>query len=179
MPPVVPGLLRDNQNHARCDNQASLMPVNVVQRKLHPGIMMSGRQADVKPGPLGPRLLAASGLTPACPPNAAPPSDVWQIVAGRGGFDCRATRAPRSNVQDVSRTGSRCHLGRYDTKGATLAGAIRSRACMGAVPGVGYGLRQGGGNCPPVRVANKANASTPAPLSGPSLDNNSLVQVGG
>src|SRR3954462_1756425 len=39
-------LLRDNQNHARCDNQASLMPVNVVQCKLHPGIMMSGRQAD-------------------------------------------------------------------------------------------------------------------------------------
>src|SRR3954468_15059026 len=45
-----------NQNHARCDNQASLTPGNGVQRKLHPGIMMSGRQADVKPGPLGPRL---------------------------------------------------------------------------------------------------------------------------
>ena len=49
-------VLRDNQNHARCDNQASLTPVNVVQRELHPGIMMSGRQAGVKPGPLGPRL---------------------------------------------------------------------------------------------------------------------------
>jgi hypothetical protein len=34
--------LRDNQNHARCDNQASLPAVSVVQRKLHPGIMMSG-----------------------------------------------------------------------------------------------------------------------------------------
>jgi hypothetical protein len=54
--PIRRMLLRDNQNHARCDNQASLTPVNVVQRKLHPGIMMSGRQADVKPGPLGPRL---------------------------------------------------------------------------------------------------------------------------
>ena len=49
-------LLRDNQNHARCDNQASLPAVSVVQRKLHPGIMMSGCQAGVKPGPLGPRL---------------------------------------------------------------------------------------------------------------------------
>ena len=27
--------------------------------------------------PFGPPPLAASGLTPACPPNAAPPSDVW------------------------------------------------------------------------------------------------------
>ena len=34
--------------------------------------------------PFGPPPLAASGLTPACPPNAAPPSDVCQIVAGRG-----------------------------------------------------------------------------------------------
>ena len=49
-------VLRDNQNHARCDNQASLSAVSVVQRKLHPGIMMSGCQAGVKPGPLGPRL---------------------------------------------------------------------------------------------------------------------------
>lgn len=49
-------LLRDNQNHARCDNQASLPAVSVFQRKLHPGIMMSGCQAGVKPGPLGPRL---------------------------------------------------------------------------------------------------------------------------
>jgi hypothetical protein len=49
-------LLRDNQNYARCDNQASLPAVSVVQRKLHPGIMMSGCQAGVKPGPLGPRL---------------------------------------------------------------------------------------------------------------------------
>ena len=49
-------LLRDNQNHARCDNQASLTPASVVQRKLHPGIMMSGCQAGVKPGLLGPRL---------------------------------------------------------------------------------------------------------------------------
>ena len=49
-------VLRDNQNHARCDNQASLPAVSVVQRKLHPGIMMSGCQAGVKPGPLGPRL---------------------------------------------------------------------------------------------------------------------------
>ena len=49
-------VLRDNQNHARCDNQASLTPASVVQRKLHPGIMMSGRQAAVKPGLLGPRL---------------------------------------------------------------------------------------------------------------------------
>jgi insertion element IS1 protein InsB len=48
-------MLRDNQNHARCDNQASLPAVSVVERKLHPGIMMSGRQASVKPGPLGPR----------------------------------------------------------------------------------------------------------------------------
>jgi hypothetical protein len=47
-------LLRDNQNHARCDNQASLPAVSVVQRKLHPGIMMSGCQAGVKPDPLGP-----------------------------------------------------------------------------------------------------------------------------
>jgi hypothetical protein len=31
-------------------------PVNVVQRKLHPGILTSGRQPDVKPSPLGPRL---------------------------------------------------------------------------------------------------------------------------
>src|SRR4051812_3110566 len=46
--------------------------------------MMSGCQAGVKPGPLGPPPLAALGLTPACPPNAAPPSDVSQIVAGRG-----------------------------------------------------------------------------------------------
>ena len=49
-------VLRDNQNHARCDNQASLPAVSVVQRKLHPEIMMSGCQAGVKPGPLGPRL---------------------------------------------------------------------------------------------------------------------------
>jgi transposase-like protein len=49
-------MLRDNQNHARCDNQASLPAVSVVQRKLHPEIMMSGCQAGVKPGPLGPRL---------------------------------------------------------------------------------------------------------------------------
>ena len=49
-------VLRDNQNHACCDNQTSLTPMSVVQRKLHPGIMMFGRQADVKPGPLGPRL---------------------------------------------------------------------------------------------------------------------------
>src|SRR5215204_2230471 len=37
-----------------------------------------------KAWPFGPPPLAASGLTPACPRNAAPPSDVWQIVAGRG-----------------------------------------------------------------------------------------------
>ena len=35
-------VLRDNQNHARCDNQASLPAVRVLQRKLYPGIMMSG-----------------------------------------------------------------------------------------------------------------------------------------
>src|SRR5687767_944423 len=49
-------LLRDNQNHARCDNQASLTPVNVVQRRLHPIILLSGRQAVERPGLLGPRL---------------------------------------------------------------------------------------------------------------------------
>jgi hypothetical protein len=54
--PERTNVLRDNQNHARCDNQASLVLVSVVQQKLHPGIMMSGRQADVKLGPLAPRL---------------------------------------------------------------------------------------------------------------------------
>ena len=51
-----PGSRKEPQNHARCDNQASLPAVSVVQRKLHPGIMMSGCQAGVKPGPFGPCL---------------------------------------------------------------------------------------------------------------------------
>jgi hypothetical protein len=49
-------LLRDNQNHVRCDNQASLPAASVLRRKLHPGIIMSGCQNGLKPGPLGPRL---------------------------------------------------------------------------------------------------------------------------
>jgi PAS domain S-box-containing protein len=49
-------LLRDNQNHVRCDNQALLMLMSFIQRKLHPAIMLPGGQAAVKPGPFGPRL---------------------------------------------------------------------------------------------------------------------------
>src|SRR3954471_9904363 len=45
---VLPSLLRDNQNHVRCVNQASLTLVSFTHRKLHPAIMMSGRQTDVK-----------------------------------------------------------------------------------------------------------------------------------
>jgi hypothetical protein len=48
-------MLRDNQNHIRCVNQASLTLVRFIQRQLHPVIMMSGRQAAVKPSPLGSR----------------------------------------------------------------------------------------------------------------------------
>src|SRR3954449_4053905 len=48
-------LLRDNQNHVRCVNQASLTLVSFIHRKLHPAIMMSGRQTAVKPSPSGSR----------------------------------------------------------------------------------------------------------------------------
>jgi hypothetical protein len=54
--PVQEFLLRDNQNHVRCDNQALLTLMSFIQRKLHPAIMMSGGQTAVKPDPLGPRL---------------------------------------------------------------------------------------------------------------------------
>jgi integrase/recombinase XerD len=49
-------MLRDNQNHLRCVNQASLTLVSFVHRKLHPAIMMSGGQTAVKPSPSGSRL---------------------------------------------------------------------------------------------------------------------------
>ena len=58
------GLLRDNQNHARCDNQASLPAVSVLQRKVHPGIMMSGCQAGVNRDRGAPR-----SATPPTPPG--------------------------------------------------------------------------------------------------------------
>jgi Transposase DDE domain len=48
-------VLRDNQNHVRCVNQASLTLVSFIHRKLHPAIMMSGRQTTVKPSPSGSR----------------------------------------------------------------------------------------------------------------------------
>src|SRR3954471_5837446 len=48
-------MLRDNQNHVRCVNQASLTLVSFIHRKLHPAIMMSGRQTAVKPSPSGSR----------------------------------------------------------------------------------------------------------------------------
>jgi hypothetical protein len=48
-------LLRDNQNHVRCVNQASLTLESFIHRKLHPAIMMSGRQTAVKPSPSGSR----------------------------------------------------------------------------------------------------------------------------
>src|SRR4051795_6804302 len=55
--------------------------------ELHPSEAASGNY-DVwqtnccKAQPFGLPPLAASGLTSACPPDTAPPSDVWQIVAG-------------------------------------------------------------------------------------------------
>jgi hypothetical protein len=48
-------VLRDNQNHVRCVNQASLTLESFIHRKLHPAIMMSGRQTAVKPSPSGSR----------------------------------------------------------------------------------------------------------------------------
>jgi hypothetical protein len=53
------------------------------------------------------------------------------------------------------------------TKGAMLVGATRSRACKGAAFSMEvWAEARPGGNCPP------------APLGGPSLDNNSLAQLG-
>jgi hypothetical protein len=52
---TLASLLRDNQNHVRCVNQASLTLVSFIYRKLHPAIMMSGRQTAVKPSPSGSR----------------------------------------------------------------------------------------------------------------------------
>lgn len=83
-------LLRDNQNHARCDNQASLPAVSVVQRKLHPGIMMSGRQADVKPGPLGP-ASGGFGLDTSLPTERCSTIGCMADCRWTRGFDCRAT----------------------------------------------------------------------------------------
>src|SRR4051794_24591644 len=55
MPAKRERLLRDNQNHVRCVNQASLTLVSFIHRKLHPAIMMSCRQTAVKPSPSGSR----------------------------------------------------------------------------------------------------------------------------
>jgi hypothetical protein len=38
--PARPSVLRDNQNHVRCDNQALLTLMSFIQRKLPPAIML-------------------------------------------------------------------------------------------------------------------------------------------